>query len=102
MITVGASQATAVEGQPFPVSLQCGTNLRGNPFPTVQWKSNDGTVVTSGGRYSLDNGPSNVHLNISNVDQSSNGTWMCILSNGVLSPVVVNISLFVLGKNGFS
>ena len=102
VIAVGRSQATAVQGQPFPVSLQCGTNLRGNPFPTVQWKSNNGTVVTSGGRYSLDNGPSNVQLNISNVDWNSNGTWICILSNGILSLVVVNIFLFVLGKNVFS
>eukprot|EP00731_Ephydatia_muelleri_P011653 Em0006g547a len=96
VITAGGSQVVAVQGQPFPVSLQCGTNLRGNPFPTVQWKSSNGTVVTSGGRYSMDNGPSNVQLNISNVDWNSNGTWMCILSNGILSSVVVNMSLFVL------
>ncbi|KAL5500380.1 hypothetical protein EMCRGX_G011932 [Ephydatia muelleri] len=96
VITAGRSQVAAVQGQPFPVSLQCGTNLRGNPFPSVQWKSSNGTVVTSGGRYAMDNGPSNVQLNISNVDWNSNGTWMCILSNGILSSVVVNISLFVL------
>ena len=99
MITAGRSQVAAVQGQPFPVSLQCGTNLRGNPFPTVQWKSSNGTVVTSGGRYAMDNGPSNVQLNISNVDWNSNGTWMCILSNGILSSIVVNMSLFVLGKD---
>ena len=99
MITAGRSQVAAVQGQPFPMSLQCGTNLRGIPFPTVQWKSSNGTVVTSGGRYAVDNGPSNVQLNLSNVDRSSNGTWMCILSNGILSSVVVNISLFVLGKD---
>ena len=99
VITAGGSQVVAVQGQPFPVSLKCGTNLRGNPFPTVQWKSSNGTVVTSGGRYAMDNGPSNVQLNISNVDWNSNGTWMCILSNGILSSVVVNISLFVLGKD---
>eukprot|EP00731_Ephydatia_muelleri_P011651 Em0006g545a len=96
VITAGGSQVAAVQGQPYPVSLQCGKNLRGNPFPTVQWKSSNGTVVTSGGRYAMDNGPSNVQLNISNVDRSSNGTWMCILSNRILSSVVVNISLFVL------
>ena len=93
MITAGGSQVAAVQGQPYPVSLQCGTNLRGDPFPS------NGTVVTSGGRYAMDNGLSNVQLNISNVDWNSNGTWMCILSNGILSSVVVNMSLFVLGKD---
>ena len=98
MIAAGISQTTAIQGQPFPVSLQCGINLMGNPAPTVLWRTNNGTVVISGGRYSIDNGPSNALLNISNVDRTINGTWTCMLSNGILAPILVNISLFVLGE----
>eukprot|EP00731_Ephydatia_muelleri_P011644 Em0006g538a len=83
VITAGRSQVAAVQGQPFPVSLQCGTNLRGNPFPSVQWKSSNGTVVTSGGRYAMDNGPSNVQLNISMLTGTVSVSWKVPTSSGV-------------------
>ena len=81
-----------------PVTLVCGTNLRSNPPATIQWRDNNGAVLSVGGRYVFGNGYDIVHLNISSTGSSDNDTWSCILNNGVFAPLTVNVLLFVIGK----
>ena len=44
------------------------------------------------------NGSDNVYITISNTTTSDNGTWSCVVNNGVLTPLVVNIVLYIVGK----
>ena len=83
-----------------PVTLVCGTNLRSNPPSTIQWRDNNGTLLSAGGRYVFGNGSDFVHLNISSTALSDNGTtWTCILNNGVFASRTMSIVLFVIGKH---
>ena len=86
----------AASGQ--PVTLVCGTNLRSNPPLPSQWRDNNGTALSVGGRYVFGNGSDIVHLNISSTAQNDNGNWSCILNNGVFTSRIMNALLFVVGK----
>ena len=86
----------AVLGQ--PATLVCGTNLRSDPLPSILWKNSNETTLTTGGRYVFGNGSDNVYIMVSNTNTSDNGTWSCVLNNGVFGPLTVNIVLFIVGK----
>ena len=60
-----------------PVSLICGYNLDSNPPAAITWSNPQGILVTSSKKYTLDNGPEVVQLNISSVSESDSGTWKC-------------------------
>ena len=82
-----------------PVTFVCGTNLNSNLPSTIQWRDNNGTVLSAGGRYVFGNGSNIVYLNISSTALSDNGTtWTCIINNGVFANCIVNIVLFFIGK----
>ena len=96
MVTTGPSLVAAAPGQ--PATLVCGTNLRSNPPSSILWRNSNGVTLTTGGRYAFGNGSDNVYINISSTATSDNGTWSCVLNNGVFAPLVVNIVLFIVGK----
>ena len=85
-----------LQGQ--PVTLVCGTNLRSNPPSTIQWGDNNGTALSAGWRYFFGNGSDMVYLNLFSTALSDNGTWTCILNNGIFASLIVNVLLFVIGK----
>eukprot|EP00731_Ephydatia_muelleri_P011647 Em0006g541a len=94
VITTGPSLVAAVLGQ--PATLVCGTNLRSNPPSSILWKNSNGVTVTTGGRYAYGNGSDNVYIIVSNTTTSDNGTWSCVLNNGVFGPLTMNIVLFIV------
>ena len=59
------------------VSLICGYNLNSNPPAVISWTSPHGDAVKSSRKYSMDNGPGIVRLNISGVTESLGGEWTC-------------------------
>ena len=61
------------------VSLICGYNLNSYPPAVISWTSPHGDAVRSrsGSKYSMDNGPGVVRLNISDVTESLGGEWTC-------------------------
>eukprot|EP00731_Ephydatia_muelleri_P011706 Em0006g600a len=94
VITSGPSLVAAVLGQ--PATLVCSTNLRSDPPSSILWRNNNETTLTTGGRYVFGNGSDNVYIMVSNTNTSDNGTWSCVLNNGVFGPLTVNIVLFIV------
>lgn len=98
-ISNGPSRQHATFGD--PVSLICGYNLKSNPPSSVTWSNPRGERVLNSEKYSMDDGPEVVQLNISNVTESDGGTWKCslqILDKDVdQKENMFNISLSVLG-----
>ncbi|KAL5500382.1 hypothetical protein EMCRGX_G011934 [Ephydatia muelleri] len=94
VITSGPSLVAAVLGQ--PATLVCGTNLRSDPLPSILWRNSNETTLTTGGRYVFGNGSDNVYIMVSNTNTSDNGTWSCVVNNGVFGPLTVNIVLFIV------
>ena len=89
------------------VTLLCGSDPDGNPAPVAEWRDNNGTVVSNGGRYSIVSDSSEVSLTIQGVTANDAGDWQCSLtveagSRTIGTPVVRDIALFVVGKNSFS
>lgn len=63
------------------VTLICGTNLDGNPKPSIRWFSNIGTEIDQdNSNFSINSGPELVSLTIFNTTLSNTGTWNCVIS----------------------
>ena len=98
-ITLGPSIAASVSGD--NVTLICGTNLTGNPEPTIQWIDNNNTEVNrSDGRFVFGDGPEIVSLMIYNVTVEDEGVWRCSVQVGNITDADIehNITLTVVGK----
>lgn len=98
-ITLGPSIAAAVSGD--NVTLICGTNVTGNPEPTIQWIDNNNTAVNrSDGRFVFVDGPEIVSLMVYNVTEEDEGVWRCIVQveNITDADIEHNITLTVVGK----
>ena len=84
------------------VTLVCGTGLDSNPASSIEWRDNNGVVIADGGRYTFDNGPSEVSLRIANVTANDAGDWRCtitVMADGrMIGTSDRNIILFVVGK----
>ena len=57
------------------MSLTCGRDLEFNPSVIIRWTNPNGEPVTNSERYTMNNGPDEVSLEIANVDKDDNGTW---------------------------
>ena len=98
-ITLGPSIAASVSGD--NVTLICGTNLTGNPEPTIQWIDNNNTEVNrSDSRFVFGDGPEIVSLTIYNVTVEDEGVWRCSVQveNITDADIEHNITLTVVGK----
>ena len=98
-ITLGPSIAASVSGD--NVTLVCGTNVTGNPQPTIQWIDNNNAEVNrSDSRFTFVDGPEVVSLTIYNVTVEDEGVWRCIVrvENISDSDIEHNITLTVVGK----
>jgi len=96
-ITLGASVVATLEGD--NATLICGTNLTGNPEPTIQWMDNNNTEVRrNDSRFVFNDGPEIVSLDISNVTVEDDGMWICNVQVENVSEVQQNITLVVVGK----
>lgn len=93
-ITKGPSRQYATVGD--HVSLICGYNLKSNPFTNVTWSNPSEERVLNSGRYTMDDGPEVVQLNISDVTKSDSGTWRCSMQM-LEEEKIIDISLSVLG-----
>lgn len=60
-----------------PVLLVCGYDLHSNPQATITWTDPRGNKVTESNRYSADNGPELVQLNITRASKRDSGTGRC-------------------------
>ena len=80
------------------VTLICGSNVRSNPLSTIQWRDNNGTVLSAGGRYVFGNTSDSIYLNISNTALSDKGNWTCVLNNGLHASRMVNVLLIIIGE----
>ena len=98
-ITLGPSIAAAVSGD--NVTLICGTNVTGNPEPTIEWIDNNNTEVNrSDGRFVFVDGPEIVSLIVYNVTEEDEGVWRCIVQveNITDADIEHNVTLTVVGK----
>ena len=59
------------------VNLTCGRDLKSNPSGIIRWTNSKGEPVTSNERFSMNDGPEEVLLEIANVGENDNGTWTC-------------------------
>ena len=97
-ITLGPSVVATLEGD--NATLVCGTNLTGNPEPTVQWMDNNNTEVRrNDSRFVFDDGPEIVSLSIFNVTVEDDGIWRCVVQVENASEVQQNVTLTAVGKD---
>ena len=59
------------------VNLTCGRDLKSNPSGIIRWTNPKGEPITSNERFSMNDGPEEVSLEIANVGKDDNGTWTC-------------------------
>jgi hypothetical protein len=86
------------------VTLVCGTDLTGNPIPTVVWRDSSGSEVSSGGRFTLSSGREVVSITVNITNREDAGNWTCtaqVYENGTGSltvggPVEVSVQLVVV------
>ena len=64
-------------GEEDSMKLTCGRNLKSNPSAIIRWTHPKGEPVTSSERFTMNNGPEEVSLEIANVGKDDNGTWTC-------------------------
>ena len=61
-----------------PVVMVCGHGLDSNPRAAITWTNPQGEVVPANSDgYIMNNGPAVVQLNITRVEKSDKGKWMC-------------------------
>ena len=86
------------------VILVCGKNLAGFPNPDVEWRDNNGALISNGGRYTFSDSLDVVSLTISDTTASDAGNWSCNVSvtgpNGESTDIQLEriIELVVVGK----
>ena len=72
------------------MKLICGSNLDSNPVANISWTNAKGEPITNSEKYTINNGPEEVSLEIAGVNKDDNGTWTCTVH--VVVPV--NVSLY--------
>ena len=92
------------------VSLICGHDLKSNPSAIIRWTNPKGEPITSSERYTMNNGPEEVSLEIANVGKDDNGTWTCTVEVPRNNPLYCNseqervkdfqLQLIVVSKSG--
>lgn len=98
-IVPGPSEVEGRRGQ--PLMLLCGTNLDGNPRPTISWIDPKGRTVQNSSHYRYIDDAMGVVLNLSCLSHYDVGNWMCVLSSAIMSsspPVIMaskTIEIFV-------
>ena len=70
------------------MKLICGSNLVSNPVANISWTNAKGEPITNSEKYTINNGPEEVSLDIAGVYKDDNGTWTCTVA------VPVNVSLY--------
>ena len=70
------------------------TDIEGNPVPDVSWTGPDNTVITPGGHF---NTSVDGEITITNVTNEDNGTYTCIVNNGVRSGLYQTVQLIIAG-----
>ena len=86
------------------VTLVCGENLTGFPNPDIEWRDNNGALISNGGRYTFSDSPDVVSLTISDTTANDAGNWSCNVSvtgpNGESTDIQLGriIELVVVGK----
>ena len=86
------------------VILVCGKNLAGFPNLDIEWRDNNGALISNGGRYTFSDSPDVVSLTISDTTASDAGNWSCNVSvtgpNGESTDIQLEriIELVVVGK----
>ena len=70
------------------------TDIEGNPVPNVTWTGPDNTLITPGDHFntSIDG-----QITITNVTNEDNGTYTCIVSNGIGSCLYQTVHLIIAG-----
>ena len=76
------------------VTLRAFTNIEGNPVPNVTWTGPDNTLITPSGHF---NTSVDGQITIINVTDEDNGTYTCIVSNGIGSGLYQTVQLFIAG-----
>ena len=80
------------------VTLICGTDLRGNPKPTVEWFTNTGETVNDQ-CFSTSNDSDTVSLTIYGATLNDSGIWSCVVSSNLTTGQLQrNLTLTILGK----
>ena len=74
----GDTQRAVLEGG--DITLVCGSNVDGNPIPTISWTDNNGTAVSDGPEFS---GSNTLMLAITGVTRNQTGNWTCNVENSV-------------------
>ena len=76
------------------VTLIAFTDIEGNPVPNVTWTGPDNTLITPGDHFntSIDG-----QITITNVTNEDNGTYTCIVSNGIGPGLYQTIQLIIAG-----
>ena len=59
------------------MSLICGHDLKSNPSAIISWTNPNRKPVTSDEKFTMNNGPEEVSLEITNIGKGDNGTWSC-------------------------
>ena len=68
--------------RPDSTTVSCGTNVTGFPTPVVHWLRN-GVAISDSDQYAYSDGLATVELYIANTSLEDNGTWTCVVDNGV-------------------
>ena len=76
------------------VTLLAFTDIEGNPVPNVTWTGPNNTVITPGGRF---NTSVDGEITITNVTNEDNGTYTCVVSNGIGSGLYQTVQLIIAG-----
>ena len=98
----GPSDAAVLQND--TVILVCGKNLIGFPNPDIEWRDNNGALISNGGRYTFSDSLDVVNLTISDTTANDTGNWSCNVSvtgpNGESTDIQLEriIELVVVGK----
>ena len=76
------------------VTLIAFTDIESNPVPNVTWTGPDNTLITPGDHF---NTSVDGQITITNVTNEDNGTYTCIVSNGIGSGLYQTVQLIIAG-----
>ncbi len=97
---IEATETSFAAAEGVNTTLVCGTNLVGNPVPSVHWRdSRANTIDTNDTAYIFNNGQELVTLTILQAQLNDSGNWTCVLSSNVTGNIVERmLALTVIGK----
>ena len=70
------------------------TDIEGNPVLNVTWTGPDNTVISPGGHF---NTSVDGEITITNITNEDNGTYTCIVNNGIGSGLYQTVQLIIAG-----